>query len=313
MNFAGIRIFTLMKYSRFLIAAITITVAMTACQLYYKPQPTNFPVQSSPELVVHGKHLTQVICAPCHYDPATKKLTGMRMSDVPRIVGKVYASNITRHPESGIGRYTDGELAYLLRTGIARNGKLMPYMQRPNLSDNDLKAIIAFLRSDDELVKPADIKTPKTKYTPMGKMGLSKFNPPLPYPSKEIPAPDKADKVGYGKYLVDNLACYDCHSASFTKLNKTEPQRSKGYMGGGNKLKDKSGKTVLSPNLTPHETGIGSWTEQDFVRAIREGISKDNSIITYPMPSYAVLSDEEISAIYSYLRSIPAINNKVKK
>lgn len=281
--------------------------------MYYTPQKVSYTVQADQQMVIHGKHLTRLMCAPCHYDPATKKLTGMQMTDVPKIVGKVYASNITRHKEHGIGNYTEGQLAYLIRTGISRNGKLMPYMQRPNLSDNDLKAIIAFLRSDDELVRASEVKSPRTKYTPMGKMGLSRFNPPLPYPINEIAGPDKADKTRYGKYLIDNLGCYDCHSASFTGLNKTEPEKSKGYMGGGNKLKDKSGKTVLSSNLTPHETGIGSWSEQDLFRAMRDRISKDNSIISFPMPAYPELNDEEISAIYAYLKSIPAIDNKLKK
>ena len=125
--------------------------------------------------------------------------------------------------------------------------------------------------------------------------------------------PDKNDKISYGKYLIDNLGCYDCHSASFTRLDKMNPEKSKGFMGGGNKLKDKSGKTVLSSNLTPHETGIASWSEQDLARALREGISKDNSIITAPMPFYPDLSNEEISAIYAYLKSIPPVNNDVKK
>jgi mono/diheme cytochrome c family protein len=302
-----------MKITRLSAITLTFVLGISACKIYYKPQPVSFTVEADNSLVMHGKHLSQLMCAPCHYDPSTKKYTGIHMSDVPKMIGKIYGSNITQHSENGIGKYTDSELAYLMRTGIARNGKLMPYMQRPNLSDKDLKAIIAFLRSDDELVKPSDVKQARTKYTPMGKIGLSKFSGPLPYPSKEIAEPDKADKINYGKYLIDNLSCYDCHSASFTKIDRMQPERSKGYMGGGNKLKDQTGKTIRSSNLTPHETGIGTWDEKDFYKAMREGISKDNSIITFPMPSYPDLSEEELSAIYAYLKSVPAINHKVKK
>lgn len=301
-----------MKQKTVTVAALLL-MSITACKMYYTPQKPAYTAGSSPETVMHGKHLVSLMCSPCHYDPATKKLTGIRMMDVPKMVGKLYASNITQHPAKGIGSYTDGELAYLVRTGIAKNGKLMPYMQKPNLADDDLKAIIAFLRSGDEMVQPSDAEPGKTKYTPMGKFGMSHFSKPLPYPSKEISAPDKANKVIYGKYLVDNFSCYDCHSASFTAVSKTEPEKSKGYMGGGNKLKDQSGATVISSNLTPHATGIGSWTEKDFVRAMKEGVSKDNSIVRYPMPMFTELTDEELSAIYTYLQSLPPIDNKIKK
>ena len=78
-------------------------------------------------------------------------------------------------------------------------------------------------------------------------------------------------------------------------------------------MRDKNGKTVRSRNLTPHETGIGSWTEADFSKALRNGISKDNAIIAYPMPLYNDLTDEEITSIFAYLKSIPPINNKVER
>jgi len=96
-------------------------------------------------------------------------------------------------------------------------------------------------------------------------------------------------------------------------VNKLYPEKSKGYMGGGNKLKDRSKKTIVSSNLTPHSTGIGNWTVDDFKKALNQGISKDNSIITFPMPMYSELTDEEITAIYNYLRTIPPIDNKISK
>lgn len=234
------------------------------------------------------------------------------MKDVPKIAGKVYSKNITQDSGKGIGRYTDGELVYLIRTGIAKDGKLMPYMQRPNLANNDLEAIIAFLHSDDELVTPSAVTPPATNYTLFGKFGLSKFSGPLPYSEKQIVRPNVAsNKIEYGKYMVDNLGCYHCHSAGITKIDVQEPEKSKRYMGGGYKMKNESGEKIYTPNLTFHETGIGHWTEHDFVRAIKEGFSKDNSVITAPMPRYTELNNEEIAAIYAYLQTIPAINNKV--
>lgn len=292
-------------------AAVTATV-ITACNLYHTPQKVEYTVNANPQMVSEGRRLTQIMCSPCHLDPATKKLTGIPMEDVPGFIGKVISKNITNHPEKGIGKYSDGELAYIIRTGVAKDGKIMPYMQRPNLSDYDLRAIIAFLRSDDEMVAGSDVDPGETKYTAIGKMGMSQSKP-LPYPSSEVSAPDKSDKIAYGKYLVDNYSCYDCHSKSFMTIDKVNPEKSKGYMGGGNKLKDHSGKTVLSSNLTFHETGIGTWTEAEFSSAVRKGIGKGNKIIAYPMPVFNEITDEEISAIYEYLKTIPKIENKIAK
>ena len=92
-----------------------------------------------------------------------------------------------------------------------------------------------------------------------------------------------------------------------------DPTKSKGYMGGGGKLKSYDGKLVTAPNLTFHTTGIGNWSEDDFKRAIKEGIGTDNNIITFPMPTFNDLSDHEISAIYAYLKTVPEIDHRIKK
>ncbi len=237
------------------------------------------------------------------------------MHDLPKIAGKVYSRNITQDKENGIANYTDAELAYLIRTGIAKDGSLMSYMQRPNLADVDLAAIIAFLHSDDPLVQASKTEPPTTHYTAIGKFGINHFPGPLKYPAEPVKKPDiKVWKAGYGKYLVDNLSCYHCHSKSFTSVNELEPEKSKRYMGGGNKLKDGTGKIVLSANVTfDMETGIGSWNETDFKKALKGGISKDGSSLHFLMPRYTELSDEDISAIYVYLSAVPKIKHKVKQ
>jgi len=283
-----------------------------ACKMYYPTQEVEFSFSSNPQLISTGKRLTNLMCSPCHYDLKTNKLTGIRMVDVPGFVGKVYSKNLTKHPEQGIADYADSELAYLIRTGIARDGKLMPYMQRPNLADEDLEAIIAFLRSDDELVAASESEPPKTSYSLFGKIGVSSLKA-LAYPKRKIFRPDTTDNVSYGYYLVDNFGCYDCHSANFLGIDKLDPEKSKGYLGGGTKLKDHNGKSVASPNLTFHDTGIGNWSKEDFKRAIRQSIGKNNNIITFPMPAFVELSDNEISAIYAYLKTVPKINHRVKK
>jgi mono/diheme cytochrome c family protein len=298
----------------FIISGIACSIAISACKMYYNTQRVDYRVSSDRDAIQEGKRLTMMTCAGCHYNPDTKKLTGIRMTDAPKIAGKIYSRNITQDPDKGIGRYTDGELVYLIRTGIARNGKLMPYMQRPNLANKDLNDIIAFLRSDDELVTPSKESPPPTHYSLFGKFGLSKYSSPLPYSDKKIVRPDLAhDKIGYGKYMVDNLSCFHCHSAGITKINVMEPEKSKRYMGGGFKMKTPGGEKILTPNLTFDETGIANWTEHDFIRAVKDGFNKDNAVLRIPMPKYTELTDEEAAAIYAYLKTIPKIKNKVPR
>jgi len=250
---------------------------------------------------------------PCHYDPATKKLTGKRLVNIPEFAGKVYSRNITQDPVKGIADYTNDELAYLLRTGIAKSGSLMPYMQKPNLADVDLKAIIAFLRSDDELVKPSNTEPAATRYSLFGKFGLRYFSGRLAYPKSHILKPDISDKVQYGKYLVYNVGCFHCHSSNAVKVNEKEPEKSKGYMGGGTKLNDDNCNSIVTPNLTFDETGIKGWTEEDLRKALQEGKGRGDRALMPPMPRFSLLSNEEVSAIHAYLQTIPKIKSKVHK
>jgi hypothetical protein len=298
-----------MKCKFFLFSSLLFSFS---CRTKFPVKEVSFPVRTDEHQLMQGRKLTISICAPCHYDPTTKKLTGKQMFDLPGIAGTVYSRNITKHPEKGIAHYTDGQLAYLIRTGIAKDGSLMSYMQRPNLADVDLQAIIAFLRSDHDIVAPSDVEPPETKYTAFGQFGVNHFPGPLRYPDHSINKPDvNNDAVAYGRYLVDNLSCYHCHSKSFLTVNEIQPEKSKGYMAGGNKLQTASGKKIESANLTFDETGLMKWNEDDFARAVQEGLSKNERILNELMPRYTELSDTDIKAIFHYLETIPKIKNKI--
>ncbi len=283
----------------------------------YPPGKIDLKVESTPERVARGKRYVQTLCATCHMDPTTRKLTGKQMLDAPKEFGTLFSRNITKHPDKGIGGWTDGELAYLLRTGIRRDGQyLPPYMVKlPHLSDEDLYSIIAFLRSDDPLVAPEAVDPPgKTKASFLTKLLSHVVFKPLPYPTEKIVAPAITDKVAYGRYLVAALDCFACHSADFKTMNVFEPEKSAGFLGGGNPMLGVNGNVVRSANLTPDEaTGIGKWTETDFVRALRHGFRPDNTLVRYPMLSTPELTDEEVGTIYAYLRTVPKLSNKVDR
>ena len=74
------------------------------------------------ERVARGKLSIEMLCAGCHMDSATGGLTGKRMPDLPTQFGEAWSRNITAHPVKGIGSWTNGEITFLLRTGITRDG-----------------------------------------------------------------------------------------------------------------------------------------------------------------------------------------------
>ena len=283
----------------------------------YAVEKVTFQAQPTPERVERGKKLANVLCANCHLDPTTRALTGKHMVDAPAEFGVIYSPNITRHPTKGIGSWTDAELAYLLRTGVKRDGQYAPpwMVKLPHVSDEDLASIIAFLRSDDSMVEASDRDPPGiTRPSFLTKLLCHSVFRKLPYPAHPVSAPPLTDRVAYGRYLVFALDCYGCHSADFKTMNVAEPEKSAGYFGGGNPVLDLRRQTLRSANLTPDaETGVGRWSEHDFVAALRTGFRPDRTLIRYPMLPIPDLSDEEAGAIYAYLRTVPPIRNAVPR
>ncbi|MCB0686901.1 MAG: c-type cytochrome [Saprospiraceae bacterium] len=282
--------------------------------------PVNLPefrASMTPDAIDRGEKLASLLCAGCHLDHKSGRLIGKHMVDVPAEFGTIYSKNITADPEFGIGGWTDAEILYLLRTGIKRDGYYAPpYMAKlPKMADQDIDAIISFLRSGRPMVK-AD-KTPDQEPIPsfLSKLLCRVVFKPFPMPTEAIPMPDSLDVLALGQYLAHNLDCYSCHSADFKTNDYLNPEKSAGYFGGGNKPLNEKGREVLTANLTPDpETGIGNWTEEQFIRAVKYGIKGNNEpALQYPMLPHTQLSDHEVGAIYQYLRTIPPIKNKVER
>jgi mono/diheme cytochrome c family protein len=313
---------TALKWLGIVLGTAAALVAVAAAYVAATPIPhypvvkVDFPVDVTPERVARGKRSVEMLCAGCHMDSATGALTGKRMLDAPAQFGEVWSRNITAHPVKGIGSWTNGEIAYLLRTGIARDGRYTPpwMVKLPNASDEDLRDIVAFLRSDDPLVQARDVDDRDSRPSFLTKALCRVAFKPFPYPAQEIVAPAPGDKVAYGRYLVTSrLVCFSCHSADFSTNDEMHPEKSSGYLGGGNAMPDIGGKLVTTANLTPDpETGIGRWTGDEFRRALKEGIRPDNRPLRYPMVPFRPLADEEADAIFAYLRSVPPVRNKVK-
>ena len=281
----------------------------------YEVESISYAHQSSPEAIERGRKLVMTLCAGCHRDPKTRKLTGTQMLDAPKEFGAIFSANITQDQKYGIGNWTDAELLYLLRTGIKKDGQYIPpYMAKlPHMADSDINAMIAFLRSDD----PAMLADP-TPDRPSDPSFLTKLLcriafKPMPMPKGPIAMPDTNDQIALGKYLAWNLECFSCHSADFKTNDFLQPDNSAGYFGGGNPTLNREGKVIPTSNLTPHATGIGKWTEDQFLQAVKYGIKEGEEALRYPMAPYNLLSDYEVQSIYQYLKTIPPIDNEVKR
>jgi len=289
-----------------LVAAITVY----SCKTQFATAPSNFQATITPQAVERGKVLIFSSCAGCHYNRTANKFIGNRIEDVPGIVGKVYSANLTNSKSNGRPpQYTDAQLKYLIKTGINKDGRFIPYMLRPNMADADVNAIIAYLRSDDPAITADNTTVGLTDYNLIGKIYMGATANPLPYnPGMKVPA----DEVGMGKYLVDNIGCFHCHSKSLQSLNYLDIEQTKGYMAGGTKFEDEKGNTVIASNITVDKnTGIGNWTKLQFRKAVKDG-EAPNRHLHPPMPKLDRLSDKEVDAIYSYLQTVTPVYHNVK-
>ncbi|MBZ9934770.1 c-type cytochrome [Mesorhizobium sp. BR1-1-16] len=270
------------------------------------------PAAAADALVARGAYLVKgpVACGSCHtplgpdFKPIMDKtLAGGFHFDEPAF--NTYSANITPDKETGIGGWTDEEIIHAIREGAEKDGRIifppMPVPTYNNMSDDDAKAIVAYLRT----VKPVKNAIP-----------LAKYNIPqqtMP-PAKGLPAPPKSDKVAYGGYIVNALGhCFECH----TTAGPHGAPDFAGHLGaGGFEIKLGPGMSVMTANITPDkDTGIGSWTDAQIARAITDGIGADGHRLSPPMAYayYKNMTTEDVDAVVAYLRTIPPISNKVER
>jgi mono/diheme cytochrome c family protein len=297
----------------FLLAALPLKAQKQQKDQIAYPDTAKFSQPDIQRLYARGERLTFATCGSCHFGN-DGQLSGKHLEDVPKVFGKVYSANITSDKTNGIGKWSGGQIAYFIRTGIKPDAtKANLAMPRfPNIADPELEAIIAFLKSDSSAAKASDVKAPPSRIKLAGKLATKMVLEKYDYPSKPKQATDTAFLTGYGDYLVnDVLHCFACHSANIARIDVKNPTRSKGYLGGGTKLISANGEKIISPNITFDETtGLGSYSEQQFFDVMKMGRKNNGEWIKPPMQPYSSLSDNDIQAIYEYLKIVPVINNK---
>jgi len=298
-----------------LVIGFAVFIQVKGIPTYDPPQIPDLKVEATPERIANGLRIATIQCILCHADD-DGNLTGNQLKDVPAEFGTIYSKNITHDSETGIGTWTDGQLYYFLRTGVRADGSYAPpYMPKyPLLADEDLKDIIAWLRSDSEGLEASKEEAPPAQPSFLTKFLSNVVFKPLPFPAAPISRPDTTDLLKWGEYTANGLiGCFGCHSADFKTINELNPPLTAGYYGGGNPMLNMEGAIVPSSNITFDETGIAKYSEEDFVTVMSTGKKLDGSAVRYPMMPMPTLTASECRAIYAFLKTVPKIKNEVKR
>jgi mono/diheme cytochrome c family protein len=278
----------------------------------YEVEKISIQVDYSEAHIEKGKRIATMLCIQCHANNAGQ-LTGKHITDVPKEFGTIFSRNITHDKVNGIGLWSDGDLYYFLRTGVKPDGQYVPpYMPKfPLMADEDVKDVIAWLRSDSKGLESTSEEAPESEPSLLVKVLSNVAFKPMPLPMAPILKPDTADIIEFGKYYANAVSsCFQCHSKNFKTNNALIPEESEGFYGGGNPLLDFDGNIVPSANLTFHETGISAYTEAEFVIAVKFGKKRNGSYVKYPMVPHNTMTDQEVKAMYAYLKTVPKIETK---
>lgn len=249
-----------------------------------------------------GRYIVEVIaaCGNCHSSagPNTPNDPMHLAGGFPIDEPGMYAvpPNITQDVETGIGSFTDADIIKVIREGVRPDGRVlgppMPFGLYRNISDQDVAAIVAYLRT----VAPVSNKTEPSHY-----------DFPLPPawgpPATPVPEPNHDDPVEYGAYLAGPLGhCIECHSP----LDANGVPDTVNELGAGGMLFHGPWGVSVSRNITP--TGLSGRSDAEIKQIITTGTRADGSKLMPPMgvSYYAGLTDTDLDAIVAYLRSLPA-------
>jgi mono/diheme cytochrome c family protein len=281
--------------------------------LTFDPPYPKVVASSDSAIVERGHYIVRSVagCASCHGDPtqraayaegAETPLIGGFVFDIPP--GKVYPRNLTPDAETGLGDVSDSAIARALRFGVGHDGRaLLPFMEMQGLADDDLRAVVSYLRTQ----KPVHNPVPAHYYNLLGMVVKATALAHPVGPSSPPPAhAPRGTTVETGKYLVESVAlCWACH----TERNQMTGALTGPRFGGtkGFTEADDPTHSWSPPNITSDpETGrLGKMSEDQFVARFRQGRVLPGS----PMPwqGFSRLNEDDLRAIYRYLVTIPPV------
>ncbi len=295
-------------------ALFTLALAGVVLVFGWRPilGPNVRPVSSkkfevTPARLERGRYLAENVmgCIECHTPakdtPTIPERTGPPGSGrvfVEQGNFRVVALNITPDPETGLGKWTDDEIARAIREGVDKNGRtlfpIMPYQEFRSISDEDIASVVVYVRT-----LPAVRHVLPATSVPFP---LSRLINTAPVPvTAPVAPPDRNDPLKLGRYLVHAGGCIGCH----TPMDKGQPLPNMQFAGG------QVFGGVASTNLTPDPSGISYYDQQLFRQVIRTGKVKARQLKLMPWWVFRGMTDEDLDAIYAYLRSLPPRKHRV--
>jgi mono/diheme cytochrome c family protein len=274
---------------------------------------SNRQFERTPERLARGRYLVTglVGCEVCHSPKDWKthgapNLPGMELAGqvlpITGLPGTIVASNLTPDRETGAAGWSDDEIARAIREGIGHDGRtifpMMPYQAYRAFSDEDTASIVVYLRS----IAPVRNPLPPTQVIFPVKYLIRTVPQPLTGPVSG-PGP-QASPVERGKYMV-SVGC-GCHIPADQK----GPLPGLAYAGGEH-LEGPWGE-VTSANITPDPSGISYYDEATFIQVMRTGYVKARKLSSImPFGEFANLTDDDLKAIFAYLRTLPPVKHRV--
>ena len=310
-------VFSILKWLGVIIIILVAGVFIAAGTMYDRKYEASYPdihATSDSAVIAHGKHLVFATahCVECHHMPKDS-LSVLNGEEVQlagggfpfKFPGGVfYSPNISSDKETGIGNLTDGEIARALRYGVKHDGTvLIPAMEFQNISDEDLTAIISYLRT----LPAVNYKVPKNDFNLFGKAILAFLMRPEK-PKGTPPArmvPDTT--IEYGRYLAEFVSsCRSCH----TERNMSTGEYIGEELAGGPSevIEGEPRRMLYSANLTPDpETGVlHDWTFEKFRNRFQQGRFVKETIM--PWGQFRHLDNTELLALWKYLHSVRPVH-----
>lgn len=283
------------------------TVFLLASATCFAQDHSASPIANSP--IERGRYLAAAgNCLSCHTRPGGEPFAGGVAFETP--LGTLYSTNITPEPETGIGRWTVGDLQRAMHEGIARDGSHLvpafPYTSFTKVSNADVADIYAYLRT-----------LPPKRYTPPANGLWFKMRWPVALwnslfftTGRYVPDPGKSAEWNRGAYLVEGLGhCGACHTPRNAFLAE---QQDKAYTGGVIRDELSRGKVGrwFAVNLTSAKHGLGSWSVADLEKYFRTGVSSRAGTFG-PMNEVIVnslkwLTPADLHAMAVYVKSLQA-------
>ncbi len=305
---------TLLKVAAAIVLLVIVVFAvMIGYVVYFKPgiAVEEAKIDATPERLSRGKYLVENVaqCAACHserdwslYSAPVKDGTigkgGEPFDQKQGFPGAYYAQNLTPHH---LKDWSDGEVLRAVTSGVSRDGRplfpVMPYLSFGKMDREDVYSMVAYIRS----LQPIASDPPVSK----SDFPMSIIIHMIPKKGEFGTMPARTDKVAYGQYLANAASCAECH----TPDNRGQIIESELYSGGRSFLLP-DGTRVLSKNITPHEKGIGAWTEEEFIERFKRYENQRSPVpagqlqTMMPWTGYAGMTRDDLAAIYAYLRTV---------